>query len=131
MLTADVTHCIYRVPPPVVNPNTSHLAAKHPPHAPAFVRSTKLPIPRPTAVIRINELMAELGVETQRLVMPTRSNLDALDGVLTAGAALVDMKRQVNRVQQELDTLKKQREGFVAPLPRGVRTSAVALLGNS
>lgn len=74
--------------------------------------------------------MAELGVETQRLVMPTRSNLDALDGVLTAGAALVDMKRQVNRVQQELDTLKKQREGFVAPLPRGVRT-AVALLGNS
>ena len=75
--------------------------------------------------------MAELGVETQRLVMPTRSNLDALDGVLTAGAALVDMKRQVNRVQQELDTLKKQREGFVAPLPRGVRTFAVALLGNS
>jgi DNA methyltransferase 1-associated protein 1 len=122
MLTTDVAHCIYRVPPPVVLPNTSHLAAKHPPHVPAFVRSTKLPVPRSSAILRINELMEELGVETQRLVMPTRGNLDALDGVLVAGAALVDMKRQVDRVEQELRTLRAQREAYVAPLnPRGVR----------
>jgi DNA methyltransferase 1-associated protein 1 len=63
--------------------------------------------------------MVELGVETQRLVMPTRNNLDALDGVLAAGAALVDMKRQVQRVQQELDALRKQGPGFVAPVSRG------------
>jgi DNA methyltransferase 1-associated protein 1 len=72
--------------------------------------------------------MVELGVETQRLVMPTRNNLDALDGVLAAGAALVDMQRQVQRVQQELDALRKQGQGFVAPVPRGgVRISTVVL----
>jgi len=65
--------------------------------------------------------MAELGVETQRLVMPTRNNLEALDGVLVAGAALCDMKRQVDRVEQDLRTLRAQREGYVAPLQsRGV-----------
>lgn len=65
--------------------------------------------------------MAELGVETQRLVMPTRTNLDALEGVFVAGAALVDMKRQVDRVEQELRTLRTQREGYVAPVQsRGV-----------
>jgi DNA methyltransferase 1-associated protein 1 len=120
-LTQDAAYCIYRVPPPVVLPNTSHLAAKHPPHVPAYLRSSKLPVPKSHVVLRINELMAELGVETQRLVMPTRNNLEALDGVLVAGAALCDMKRQVDRVEQELRTLRAQREGYVAPLhSRGV-----------
>jgi DNA methyltransferase 1-associated protein 1 len=67
--------------------------------------------------------MAELGVETQRLVMPTRNNVDALEKVLEAGSALVDMKRQVDRVEQELRKLRAQREAFVAPLhSRGVCT---------
>ena len=122
-LTQDAAYCIYRVPPPVVLPNTSHLAAKHPPHVPAYLRSSKLPVPRPNAILRINELMAELAVETQRLVMPTRNNLEALDGVLVAGAALCDMKRQVDRVEQDLRALRVQREGYVAPLQsRGVCT---------
>jgi len=123
VLTPDAAYCIYRVPPPVVLPNTSHLAAKHPPHVPAYLRSSKLPVPRSTVILRINELMAELGVETQRLVMPTRNNLEALDGVLVAGAALCDMKRQVDRVEQDLRSLRAQREGYVAPLQsRGVCT---------
>ena len=75
--------------------------------------------------------MAELGVETQRLVMPTRTNLDALDGVLSAGAALVDMKRQVDRVEQELRTLRAQRETYVAPLQRGARSESLTSNGTS
>jgi DNA methyltransferase 1-associated protein 1 len=80
-----------------------------------------MPVPRSSAIIRISELMAELGVDAQRLVMPTRDNLEALDKVLQAGATLVDMKRHVDRVEQELRTLSAQREGFVPPLhSRGV-----------
>jgi len=75
--------------------------------------------------------MAELGVETQRLIMPTRTNVDTLDGVLAAGAALVDMKRQVDRVEQELRTLRAQREGYVAPLHRGSRSESVTSTGTS
>lgn len=112
----DLTHCIYRVPPQPIAPNSSHLASKHPVHQPAHLRSSKMPTPKPNTAIRVTELLSEMGLNIHRLVMPTRSNLDALDGVLHAAAALVDMKRQVDRVEQEIRTVKAQREGFVPPV---------------
>jgi DNA methyltransferase 1-associated protein 1 len=75
-----------------------------------------MPTPKVSAAIRITELLIEMGIHPQRLVMPTRANLDALDGVLQAAGGLVDMKRQVDRVDQELRTLRAQREGFVPPV---------------
>jgi DNA methyltransferase 1-associated protein 1 len=75
-----------------------------------------MPAPKANTAIRITELLAEFGLSTSRLVMPTRSNLEAFDGVLQAAASLIDMKRQVDRVEQELRTLKAQREGFVPPV---------------
>jgi DNA methyltransferase 1-associated protein 1 len=122
-LTKDAAHCIFRVQPLVINANTSHLAAKHPPHVPAFARSIKMPVPPQTAAIRISSLMTELGVATQRLVMPTRLNLDAYDSLLVAVGALVDIKRQVDRVEQECRTLQAQRKAFVAPLQSSVGRS--------
>lgn len=125
----DALHCIYRTPVPPITSQTSHLAAKHPPHIPATLRSAKLPVPKANAAIRITELLVEMGVNAQRLVMPTRSNLDAFDGLLQAAAALVDMKRQVDRVEQEMRTLRAQRDGFVPPIERksvselGIRTA--------
>ncbi len=116
MLRSDIAHCIYRVPPPPVTTNTSHLAAKHPLHVPVYLRSTKLPVPKPNAAIRITELLTELGINTQKLVMPTRTNLEIFERVLVAAGGLVDMKRQVDRVEQEMRTLRAQREGFVPPL---------------
>jgi len=116
VLTSDASHCIYRVPLPPVAPNTSHLAAKHPLHVPVYLRSTKLPLPKPNAAIRITELLTELGVNTQKLVMPTRNNIEIFERLLVAAGGLVDMKRQVDRVEQEMRTLRAQREGFVAPM---------------
>jgi DNA methyltransferase 1-associated protein 1 len=83
---------------------------------PAYPRSTRLPLPKPTAAIRITEILGELGVSTARLVMATRHNMELYAGVLTAANGLVDMKRQVDRVEQELRTLRAQREGFIAPI---------------
>lgn len=75
-----------------------------------------MPTPKASAAIRITELLVELGLNPQRLTMPTRANLEAFDGVLQAAGALVDMKRQMDRVDQELRTLRAQREGFVPPI---------------
>nr|XP_031859512.1 uncharacterized protein CI109_004974 [Kwoniella shandongensis]KAA5526584.1 hypothetical protein CI109_004974 [Kwoniella shandongensis] len=109
----DIARCIYHVPPPVTNQHTSHLASKHPIHQPAHLRSTKLPLPKPTAAIRITELLNELGISAHKLVMPTRGNLEMFESLLQASGALIDMKRQVDRVEQELRTVRAQREGLV------------------
>lgn len=92
---------------------------KHPVHVPVHLRSSRMPVPKPNTAIRVTELLAELGVSTHRLVMPTRVNLEIYDGVLQAAAGLVDMKRQVDRVEQEIRTLKAQKSGgFVPPVER-------------
>jgi DNA methyltransferase 1-associated protein 1 len=114
----DNALCIYRVPTGLDVANASHLAARHPVHQPAFLRSTRLTTPKPNAAIRINELLTELGISSQRLVMPTRDNVELFDGLLVAAGALVDMKRQVDRVEQEVKTLTAQRQGFVPPFER-------------
>ncbi|WWD20813.1 hypothetical protein CI109_105290 [Kwoniella shandongensis] len=92
---------------------------------PAHLRSTKLPLPKPTAAIRITELLNELGISAHKLVMPTRGNLEMFESLLQASGALIDMKRQVDRVEQELRTVRAQREGLV-PFERKVRSESVA-----
>ncbi|WWC98443.1 hypothetical protein V866_005334 [Kwoniella sp. B9012] len=109
----DLAHCIYHLPPPPTNPHSSHLASKHPVHQPVHLRSTKIPPPKPNAAIRITELLNELGISAHKLVMPTRNNIEMFDSLLQAAGALIDMKRQVDRVEQELRTVKAQKEGLL------------------
>lgn len=123
----DQQQCIYRLPPPTVAANSSHLASKHPVHQPAHLRSTKMPAPKANSAIRITELLGEMGLSTHRLVMPTRTNLEAYDGVLSAATSLIDMKRQVDRVEQEIRTLKAQKDGFVPPV-EAARTRSESVL---
>lgn len=87
-----------------------------------------MPLPKPNTAIRVTELLAEMGVSTTRLVMPTRTNLEAYDGVLQAAASLVDMKRQVDRVEQELRTLKAQRDGGYIPPVEVARNRSESVL---
>ncbi|KAK1923209.1 hypothetical protein DB88DRAFT_494255 [Papiliotrema laurentii] len=122
----DAARCIVRAPQPTA-PNSSHLAAKHPIHQPACLRSTKLPVPKSTYVVRVTEVLTELGVNSHKLVMPTRSNIEEFDGLLNAVSALVDMKRQVDRVSQEVRLLRAQKEGYIPPPadPRKARSESV------
>lgn len=85
-----------------------------------------MPIPKANAATRIMEVLREMGINSQRLVMPTRDNLDMLSTVLQAASGLIDMKRQVDRVEQELRTLSAQKEGFVpGPAARDVSPDLV------
>jgi DNA methyltransferase 1-associated protein 1 len=93
---------------------------RHPAHIPAFLRSTKIPAPKSTAAIRITELLGELGISASRLIMPTRENIEVFDGLLTAAGGLIDMKRQVDRVEQEVRTMRAQSSGFIPPVARRV-----------
>lgn len=52
--------------------------------------------------------------------MPTRENIDIFDKLLTAAGGLIDMKRQVDRVEQEVRTLKAQSSGFIPPVTERV-----------
>lgn len=52
--------------------------------------------------------------------MPTRNNIEVLERLFEASGALVDLKRQVDRVDQEVRTLKAQGEGFVPAAERKV-----------
>lgn len=66
--------------------------------------------------------MTQLGVNVESLVMPTRGNLEIMERAFAAAAGLVDMKRQVERVEQELRTLRAQRrDGYVPPIDRSAR----------
>jgi DNA methyltransferase 1-associated protein 1 len=86
------------------------------PHVSVHLRSTKLAQPKISVAHRIGELLAEYSLGTTKLVMPTRPNLEIFEKVLVTAGALVDMKRQVERVEQEIRTLKAQKEGgWVVP----------------
>ncbi|RXK41024.1 hypothetical protein M231_01655 [Tremella mesenterica] len=124
----DGVRCIYRVSNPESNPGSTPSATKHATHNPVFLRSTKLPVPKANATIRITEILTELGVSTQKLVMPTRTNIEMLEAVFNAAAGVIEMKRQVDRVEQELRTLRAQKEGFVPP-PENVRRAVSRLIG--
>jgi DNA methyltransferase 1-associated protein 1 len=50
--------------------------------------------------------------------MPTRENVEILDSLLIAAGSLVDMKREVNRVESNLKQHRMQKEGFVPPISR-------------
>jgi hypothetical protein len=80
-----------------------------------------MPVPKSSSVIRVTEILSELGINAQRLVMPTRANIDEFESLLQAVGALVDIKRQVDRVEQEVRALSAQREGFVPPIGSSLR----------
>lgn len=63
--------------------------------------------------------------------MPTRENNSVFDGLLQAAGGLIDMKRQVDRVEQEIRTLKAQASGFVPPVARRVSSADAVLIHQS
>lgn len=52
--------------------------------------------------------------------MPTRENIEMFEDLLTAAGGLVEMKRQVDRVEQEIRTSRAQASGFIPPITRRV-----------
>lgn len=105
-------------------------------YQPAFLRSTKLAQPRSTSsaqsTTRITELLEQHGVSPSRLLMPTRQNLEAYEALLGTCAMLVDVKRMVDRAEQEVRVLRMQKDTGYGGLGMGVGvgTGMVAAAGS-
>lgn len=53
-------------------------------------------------------MLGELGVSHTRLVMPTRENCQRLEGLLEATTALVETKKLVDKIDQEIKTAQER-----------------------
>lgn len=103
----DILHCIHRNSAPA----PSNLPVTKNAHTPVYLRSFKIPVPKPAGLApKITAALAELGINHTRLVMPTKDNCEKLESLLDAAAALVDLKRAVDRVDQEIRTARMRLE---------------------
>lgn len=75
-------------------------------HVPVHLRSFKLPAPRPTIAPKVTQALAELGATHARLVMPTRENSSHLESLLDATTTLIETKKAVDRVEQDIRVIK-------------------------
>ncbi|KAJ1308988.1 hypothetical protein OPQ81_004670 [Rhizoctonia solani] len=116
----DLLHCITRLDPPTNPTKSGHVAA----HA----RSSRIPTVRISS--GIHAIIGELGLSHDRLVMPTRTNVEKLEGLQQAAMGLVEVKRAHDRTKHELAVLKArveqlqngeepEREGSAGPNKKG------------
>jgi DNA methyltransferase 1-associated protein 1 len=97
--TLDAQHCIIRVEPP---PSSITKVT----HVPVHVRTYKLPAPKAAILPKVTQALTELGINHTRLVMPTRENCGRLESLIEASAALIDTKKTVDRVEQDIRVLR-------------------------
>ncbi|EJD01618.1 uncharacterized protein FOMMEDRAFT_126683, partial [Fomitiporia mediterranea MF3/22] len=97
----DAMHCIHRMDTPA-NPAATTKAA----HQPVYLRSYKIPTVRSAQQQRVGQVFSELGLRHDRLVMPTLENCAQLEQLVNAACALVDTKKTVDRVEQEIRVLQ-------------------------
>jgi DNA methyltransferase 1-associated protein 1 len=97
---SDLANCITRIDPPTNPTKSGHVAA----HA----RSSRIPTVRVSS--GIHSIIAELGLSHDRLVMPTRANIEKLEGLQSAAMGMVEVKRSLDRTKHELAVLKARLE---------------------
>ncbi|KAI6130360.1 hypothetical protein EDD16DRAFT_1689708 [Pisolithus croceorrhizus] len=93
-------HCILRVEPPAS-------ATTKTTHVPVHLRSLKLLNLKGTIAQKVTEALEEIGFKyPPRLVMPTRENCAKTESLLGATTALIDTKRIVDKVDQDIRVLR-------------------------
>jgi DNA methyltransferase 1-associated protein 1 len=74
-----------------------------------FLRSTRTPQIKPSNQAKVESILAELSI-SQRLVMPTRGNIEKLEALVAAISTLVETKKQMDRSDHEVAVLRKRKE---------------------
>jgi DNA methyltransferase 1-associated protein 1 len=97
--------------PPVAQV-TNNSAASHG----AYLRSTRMLMPRSNLAIKTQEALSELRPPISlRLTFPTQSNCEKWEGVVGAVTSGLEMKRQLDRVQSELRIAQMRSQGGNVP----------------
>ncbi|KAI0832741.1 hypothetical protein BC628DRAFT_1414996 [Trametes gibbosa] len=96
----DTLHCIVR---------TDAAQTTKAPHVPAHLRSTKIPPVKPaSASVRVAQVLNEIGLSATRLVMPTAENIARFEPVLINANQVVDMKKTLDKVEQDIAIAKER-----------------------
>lgn len=108
----DAQHCITRTEPPAQSGFATKAA-----HQPVYLRTFKFPYPKASVAPKAVQVITELGVSATRLVMPTRDNLATLESVMDAASTLVETKKLVDKVDQDIRVAKIRLGMHVSELP--------------
>ncbi|QRV72927.1 SWR1-complex protein 4 [Ceratobasidium sp. AG-Ba] len=106
---SDLLNCITRIDPPTNPTKSGHVAA--------HVRSSRIPTVR--ASTGVHTIVAELGLSHDRLVMPTRANIEKLESLQAAALGVVDVKRSLDRTKHDLQVHKARLEQLENPEREG------------
>jgi len=99
----DALHCIHRTEVPASTSSVTKNA-----HQAAYLRSQKLPPTKSAALPKIAQVLGELGISHTRLVMPTRDNCQQLENLIDAASALIETKKLVDKVEQDIRIAKER-----------------------
>jgi len=108
----DMVHCITRYDPPSILSSSK-------PSSPVHLRSSRMPAPKSSHHARVTSILAELGISTSRLVMPTAPNITRLETLQSAAVTVMDIKKNLDRVEQELRILEAQLSTRASEAPAG------------
>ena len=98
---SDARNCITRTDTGNAAPSTKAS------HQLAHLRSTKFPYPKSNVAQKVNGLLTEAGLNPNRLVMPTQNTIQLLESVIEAATGLVETKKVMDRLEQDIRTQKK------------------------
>ncbi|GAA6022548.1 hypothetical protein JCM11491_005596 [Sporobolomyces phaffii] len=99
----DAANCIERHPAPSVSAPKSNMWPS------VALRSSRIQPVKSGVAQKVSVALAELGLSTQ-LMMPTKANLDKLDEVHASLSQMVEVKKAVDRIQQEIRTVRKKKD---------------------
>lgn len=121
-LHVDAKHHIYRAPPGSTLINSKNT------HTPVHARSSKFPIPKPILASHLQSvsstpsnangqgssptsssnanILAKVDIHPNKLVMPTKENIELMEKVFAAGTQWVELQKQLERVDAEVNAHK-------------------------
>ncbi|KAL8283658.1 hypothetical protein RQP46_005453 [Phenoliferia psychrophenolica] len=109
-VTQDIANCIERHPAPSVSATKATL------YPSVSIRSARVAQPKHTNLQKVQAALVELGISTH-LVMPTKGNVEKLDGLQEALGKLVELKKANDRIESEMRMVRKRKEVILDPKP--------------
>ncbi|GAA5949545.1 hypothetical protein JCM3765_002698 [Sporobolomyces pararoseus] len=99
----DAANCIERHPAPSVSAPKSNMWPS------VALRSSRIQPVKSNVAQKVSIALSELGLSTQ-LIMPTKTNIEKLDQVQSMLSQMVEVKKAVDRIQQEIRTVRKKKD---------------------
>jgi DNA methyltransferase 1-associated protein 1 len=119
----DAKHCITRAPP-----NLMHSSKNT--HTPVHARSSKFPPMKQQTLVRIQQILQELEINSSRLVTPTKENIEHMDKLITVCQQLADARKTLEKLEDELRAQSIKMGLPVDPAPAASTGANVSAAGD-